>query len=98
MAEYENFLRGLDQIGNGWVLVQKLLAPPRAVNQTRANAKEPWEAYGDRGQPRSANEVSTASMRRSFPYPLPGKTSNSATSTVPGDQVHLVEKGACDEF
>lgn len=60
MAEYEHFLRGLDQIGNGWILVQKLLVPPRSVNQTRANAKERWEADGDWGQHRSVNEVSTA--------------------------------------
>lgn len=60
MAEYENFLRGLDHIGNGWVLVQKLLVPPRSVNQTHASAKERWETYGDRGQHRSVNEVSTA--------------------------------------
>lgn len=66
MAEYEHFLRGLDQIGNGWILVQKLLVPPRSVNQTHANAKESWEAYEDRGQHLNANEVCTAFVFR-FP-------------------------------
>lgn len=67
MAEYERFLRGLDHIGNGWILVQKLLVPPRSVNQAHVNAKESWEAYEDRGQHRNVNEVCTKILFFCFP-------------------------------